>query len=246
MRVQWTALHIPVDQSSWNEAFGADKQVQVKPVTTNQYPHVTSAAPHSLNCGVLQAHSRGLPFISITPAHLTPDNPLADPGRSLFLTSSVLWVTCPESRHRRTWRVQAEVGYQKEPHRGLSCGHMVWGNRDWGCGEPVETAAGAAPALLPLSSRVVNVQFSADETKHFTKLSPVPQWASGCTCGHMGAASAQWACWSALGWVPPALMQSPNWRPVPLNINRTLLRPARFAFSATHLGSSPGTCSKSH
>lgn len=58
--------------------------------------------------------------------------------------------------------------------------------------EPVETAAGAAPALLPLSSRVVNVQFSADETKHFTKLSPVPQWASGCTCGHMGAASAQW------------------------------------------------------
>ena len=37
-------------------------------------------------------------------------------------------------------------------------------------------------------------------------------------------------CWSALGWVPPLpLMQSPKLEP--LDINRTLVRPASFAFS---------------
>lgn len=66
------------------------------------------------------------------------------------------------------------------------------GGQGLGVWEPVETAAWAAPALFHLSSKVVSVQFSADETKHFTKLSPVPQWASGCTCGHTEAANAQW------------------------------------------------------
>ena len=191
-----------------------------------------SSCPHSLNCGVLQAHSRSLPGIhlpitllalaSIPPRQTWPQ-PVSDfcPLGDLALKAESEGLGEPKLR----------LGARTSPTEGCPEGTQYAGTGA-GCGNQWRQQPGQSQLdfTFPAQLWVFSFQLMKLNISQNCLLS-----LSGQAAAHVdtwGPPVLSGVCWSALGWchLCPSL-KAQNWSPVPLDINRTLLRPARFAFS---------------